>query len=872
MKPKNCFPLGPYLFQHQGHGFFFALCLLATASTGWAQQTVYWRNNSGSTVWWDDDEGQRPWYYATANQDRNRPDLNAALNATGTANDLLFDNTYNLISTVNGASFAVNSITLVVGSGSSRTFNSDGGAIVLESYIANDSAVTHTFNVPISLATSMAEFRATGGNLIFNGAIATQGQTLRLTGGKTVTVGGAITDGSGSGRLEVTGNTTAVLTGDNSYSGGTSVDAGSSLSIGYDGSGGSLSNAGILDNAGTVIFSRTGTINYSGQIIGSGGVVKLESGNLTLSVANTFTGGVAYGKVNGSSAGILTFSGSTTGGPGNISSGPLGTGVFTLRNNGVSSNNYITSSDATARTISNAILFAGGSSRASFKGGGNFLFDGTVGLGGGGRTVEVSGIRVEFSGVVSSTTGGALVKEGDGTLLLSGSNTYAGGTTLRAGTLGVGHNSALSAGSLLIDSSGGVKTLASADGNGHTLGNAINLYNDLTLGQAAGGTGELALTGNIALGNEVGQNRILTVVGSHSIGGEISGARGLVKQGAGTLSLSGGNTFTGGLYLDSGSTRLTGGSLAGGIVDLGAGVLVQTGNAASMEIAASLTVDRSLTVKNFGTGAGDRSLIFSNPSGTATFSGLVALEKTLGVSSTGSGAWMSGEISGAGGLTKTGGGTLTLGGDNSYHGSTQVEFGKLLINGNQSTADGAVTVSSGATLGGYGTVGGATLVNGTHAPGNSPGVQSFAGDLSYGTTALFSWELDSLTEGAGDRGSQFDGVNVGGNLSIDAGSMFNIVLGVAFDAEDSFWKETRNWTVFDVTGSTSGLFSSFQMFDSSSPTSPVNYSQAGGFQYLPESGTLTWSAVPEPSSAMVAFLIAAGALRRKRRGKSLLQE
>src|SRR5439155_18443438 len=67
--------------------------------------------------------------------------------------------------------------------------------------------------------------------------------------------------------------------------------------------------------------------------------------------------------------------------------------------------------------------------------------------------------------------------------------------------------------------------------------------------------------------------------------------------------------------------------------------------------------------------------------------------------------------SSGGGFAKTGAGTLDLTGNNTYSGTTTVNAGILLVNGNQSAATGAVTVNSGATLGGSGIIGGTVTVN-----------------------------------------------------------------------------------------------------------------------------------------------------------------
>jgi len=92
-----------------------------------------------------------------------------------------------------------------------------------------------------------------------------------------------------------------------------------------------------------------------------------------------------------------------------------------------------------------------------------------------------------------------------------------------------------------------------------------------------------------------------------------------------------------------------------------------------------------------------------------------------------------------GGLVKTGAGTLRLGGANTFNGSTLVNAGTLLIDGNQSGAMGDVIVASGATLGGEGVVGGATTILGNLAPGTDGTV----GTLSFGSSLNLANSFDT---------------------------------------------------------------------------------------------------------------------------------
>ena len=163
--------------------------------------------------------------------------------------------------------------------------------------------------------------------------------------------------------------------------------------------------------------------------------------------------------------------------------------------------------------------------------------------------------------------------------------------------------------------------------------------------------------------------------------------------------------------------------------------------------------------------------------------------------------------------------------------------------------------TDGGDLSNVGNIRGGQLVS-------APRIQTVPGDLSYASDSIFSWDLASLTTTG--RGTQFDGVDVGGNLSIDPSAVFKIVLGVAFDAQNLFWKTNQTWNVFDVVGNTTGNFGSFELYDTSSATVPVSYGQAGSFAFNSSTGEMAWSAVPEPTTALVGFLLGAALFRRRR--------
>jgi len=125
----------------------------------------------------------------------------------------------------------------------------------------------------------------------------------------------------------------------------------------------------------------------------------------------------------------------------------------------------------------------------------------------------------------------------------------------------------------------------------------------------------------------------------------------------------------------------------------------------------------------------------------------VVNSNTTQLSVTTGSATQAGVISELGGprpLEKIGAGTLVLTANNTYSGATTVNAGTLFVNG--SIANSAVTVNSGATLAGIGTVG-ATTINsgGIFAPGTSPGTMTVQGNLAFRSGALYLVQVNPST-------------------------------------------------------------------------------------------------------------------------------
>jgi len=431
-------------------------------------------------------------------------------------------------------------------------------------------------------------------SLAKNGVINTNSQTFTL-----------------SGAISSTGSLTKISTGNlslpnsNSYSGGTNLQQGT-LSVGNSGSLGSgsltfstnngnilqsgaaalsLSNPITLTTNGT-IDSNSNTFTLSGTISSTGSLTKISAGKLNLTNSNGYSGGTIFQQ------GTLSVGANTA----------LGTGTLTFNTN----NGNILQSGAAALSLSNPITLT------------------TNG------TIDSNGNTFTLSGAISST--GALTKIGTGILTLSSnSSNYSGGTTLSAGTIAVGASNALGTGTFIFGTSG---TTLQAASSTLTLGNAIQIT----------GAGNVDTNGNaLTLSNTIS---------------DFSAASTLTKIGAGTLTLSGTNSYSGGTNLNLG-TLAVGSSGALGTAALTFGN--QNGNILQ---------------------AGVAGLTVSNP---------VSLDHNGTVDTNSNNLTLSGAISSTGALTKIGAGTLTLSVANGYGGGTNLNVGTIAIGNSTALGSGALT-------------------------------------------------------------------------------------------------------------------------------------------------------------------------------------
>lgn len=415
--------------------------------------------------------------------------------------------------------------------------------------------------------------------------------------------------------------------------------------------------------AGSVVLSN-GSNSYAG-------ITTVNAGNLLLTANATGTAGNTV--LGSGSSDILV--GNTTGA---YDAGLLTNSAVTISRN------------VRAQSGNTGVITLGGNSSSIS------IFSGSISLGtnsGAGKGVTltaVSGGTTRFSGVIQDPTGvsgpGLVRKSGAGTVILSGLNTYAGGTSIDGGSLSVSQSSNLGA------NTGGLTI------NAGTL--------EITTGFS---TNRIFTFANAASTVQVDAAQTFTVASA------IMGGGALNKTGTGKLVLSGANTFTGATVIVGGvvdvQNPLALGTTAGGtIVNSGAELQFEanvaigaetvtvngsgaTGNGALRNVSGNNSLGGSVTLGSaslIGSDLGTLSLSggISNGGFTLTFQGSGNIAE-------------SGTISGSGDLAKNGSGTLTLNGANTYTGLTIVSGGTLVVangSGGALAMTSSILVNWGSTL------------------------------------------------------------------------------------------------------------------------------------------------------------------------------
>ncbi len=633
---------------------------------------------------------------------------------------------------------------------------SDGNGTVLvawpgerrnATFTGSDGAYTITVNgtqYVDSITFAADGYTLSGGALNF-----TANSKIVVASGKSALIGSVI---SGSIGLTKLGAGTLTLTGNNTYTGTTAVSSGL-LQIGNGGAGGSVS--GDIVNNASLVINRSGTYTYSGVMSGTGNLEKSGSGTLILIGNNTYTGTttISAGTLqigNGGTSGALSsgsniinnssliinrsgeyYYGGVISGTGTVQK--TGTGALTLTGNNTFTGDFTISSG----TVRIGIAGTSGSVNADIINNDTLIFN---------RSDNYT-----FSKNISGT--GMLVKWGKGLLILTGNNTFTGGTL-------------------------------NVDGSGIQIGNG-------------GTTG--SLTGNVQNNFPLYFNRS----DAYTFNGVISDTSSIYNIGSGTTTLTGISSYTGSTNITNGAFSVSVLADGGSNSNIGAsssdasklvidgGSLIYTGAAQSCNRLFTIGTNGATIVAS-GTGP----LNLTN-TGSIALSG--SGNRTLTLSGTNTGLnTLSAILGGNNSLTKTGTGTWVLSAAHTYTGPTTVSAGTLFLTG--STASGSsVTVNAGATLGGTGTIGGSLTANGKLAPGvNNRGILSVGGNLSLTNSAVCEIEINGNT-----AGTTYDQINVTGTVTLGSSSL-SLILGYAPSVGHSF-TIVNNAETDAIAGTFSGL-------------------------------------------------------------------
>ncbi|EAV3180361.1 autotransporter outer membrane beta-barrel domain-containing protein [Salmonella enterica subsp. enterica serovar 4,12:d:-] len=537
----------------------------------------------------------------------------------------------------------------------------------------------------------------TGGTLISDGTLVASNVEALGTGDVTdnavleLNTGGDFDNAiSGSGQVEKSGDGTLTLSGSNTYTGGTTINDGTLIATSVD----ALGSGDVTDDA--VLELNTGG-DFINNIGGTGRVEKSGDETLTLSGSNSYTGGTTI------SDGTLVAS--------NVES--LGTGDVTNNatlelNTGGDFTNNIGGSGQVVKSGDDALALSGANSYT----GGTLISSGTlvatnVDALGSGDVTDNATLELNTGGTFDNAISGSgqVVKSGDKTLTLSGSNTYTGGTLISDGTLVASNVESLGTGDVTNNATLELNTGGDFTNNISGSGQVVKSGDEtLTLSGSntyTGGTtindGTLVATSVEALGSgDVTNDAVLALNTGGDFANNIGGTGSVVKSGDETLTLSGSNTYTGGTLISSGTLVANDvNALGTGDVTDNATLMLNTGGDFINNIGGTGRVEKSgddtltLSGSNSYTGGtliSSGTLVATNVD--ALGSGDVTDNATLELNT---GGTFDNAISGSGQVVKSGDETLTLSGANSYTGGTLISSGTLVANDVNALGSGDVT-------------------------------------------------------------------------------------------------------------------------------------------------------------------------------------
>ncbi len=697
---------------------------------------------------------------------------------------------------------------------------------------------------------STAISSSAGSKLTLSGTLSANasGRVLHLGGASTNanTISGNMDASGGFGDYSVQKNDAGVwvLSGSNSYTGVTTIQGsaggivvGANNALGTTDGNTTVAPGTSLGLSGNINYSTAETIVGSGQGSTAVGAFTATLRGMVQSVSgsNTFAGAIQINAAGLTRIGTQDGAQLTLSGPITLSSGV--SGVQVLFRAGGTNGDFVTLKNSGNSWDSDTQIFSnnGGTGAGLRLGVDNALPIAysvvSTPSGGSGAMLDLASFSQELNGLssnpnslkignsVNATTsvltlnnttnlasgngtviqdGGAggttgkiqVVKIGAFNQTLQTANTYTGGTLIKNGsiTLQSGDNRLATTGTVTLGDTGTTGKLA--------IGETATARNQTLAGLLTSGSGG-SVVGATTLADSV---LTLNIASTNSFSGTLGGdgtnenRLALIKTGAGTLSLSGSNTY-------SGATTISSGTLQAGST-----TALSNSSAFTMADVASAVLDLNGNSNSIGSLAG-----------SGTNGGNVSLGAgTLTTGGNNTSTAYAGNISGNGGLTKAGSGVFTLNAAQGYLGATQVNAGSLIVN--NTLASSGVTVADTAILGGTGTITNSVVVN-------SGGTLSAATATTAGTLTLGSLTLDASSNLAYEFGGTSDliAVNTSGGLTINGGALSLYTTGGV-----SPLTTDGTYSLFNYSGALGGATSNLSIANS----------QAGKAYSLNDTGTV----------------------------------
>jgi autotransporter-associated beta strand protein len=427
----------------------------------------------------------------------------------------------------------------------------------------------------------------------------------------------------------------------------------------------------------------------------------------------------------------------------------------------------------------------------------------------------------EYSGNLSGS--GSIVKEGSGTLELSGENVSRGVTEVRQGSIVTLEDNSLSQGAVILNSG-----------------------SSISLGSTSQSIGGLSGQGNVNLGSGALTVTQASASTTETFAGIVSGTGSLTKKGAGTLVLTGNNDYNGGTLVEAGVLEGNTNSLIGDVVNNATVVFNQISSgtySGSMTGEGGITKEGggslTLTGKNehrgenlilegevvaaddltLGSGSyhleeegslslGDTDQQISGLTGAGSVSlGKGTLEVHVAPESI---DVFDGSLRGQGNILKGGYGTLVINDAAATLNDLNINLGSFIIGGSADDKSAKLTLSpsetfdvyGGAVLGGHGTLVSNVIIHegGAISPGNSYGFYTIEGDLTFEPGSYFIVEVDPEDPQGGDR-------TIVTGLATLAGTVSH-VSSLQYDVYD-YSNPSKEWLILDA-GTMAGTFDAAQ--------------------------------------------------------------